>query len=223
MAIYHLHARIVSRNKGRSVVAAAAWQAGCRLRDERTGLMSDFEGARTIAFSEIILPEGAPDRICDRGVMWNKVEARETRRDAQLARQYDVALPDEFNLDQSVAALLSFARVIAREGFPVDVSLTARPDEAGRIRHHGYLLFPTRPLAGETFGAKAREWNRRGKLTAVRAAWADVLNNGLDALGVESRVDHRSNKDRGLPVDPGAHVGIVPRLIAEREATGVRR
>ena len=218
MAIYHFHARVISRSRGRSVVAAAAWQAGCRLRDNRLGLVSDFEGERNIAFADMILPEGASHRLRAREILWNAVEAREKRKDAQLARQYDVAMPDEFDLAQSVATLLRFAHVvIAREGFPVDMSLTASSDGSGRVRHHGYLLFTTRRLSGETFGSKAREWNTRSKLTDVRAAWADILNEGLAALGLAARVDHRSNKDRGVADDPGAHVEIVARIVAKRE------
>ena len=60
MAIYHLSVRIIGRSTGRSVVAAAAWQNACRLRDDRLGRVSDFTGKRDVAFSAVLIADGAP-------------------------------------------------------------------------------------------------------------------------------------------------------------------
>jgi MobA/MobL family len=46
MAIYHLHAKIVQRNKGQSAVAAAAYRSGSLLIEETTGITHDYTQKR---------------------------------------------------------------------------------------------------------------------------------------------------------------------------------
>ena len=218
MAVYHFHARIIRRSVGRSVIAASAWQNACRLRDERLGRYSDFTGDRTVTHSAILLPEGSPAAFSVREDLWNAVEAVEIRKDAQLARQYDLSLPDEFDLPNSVDALRRFAGAqIVASSFPVDVTIVEILGDGSSPHRHGYLLFPTRPLADGRFAQKPREWNTRQKLAALRAEWADVLNASLQALGCDDRVDHRSNADRGIPREPDPHISIAARRIAWRE------
>lgn len=217
MTIYHFHARIIGRGAGRSVVAAAAWQNACRLRDERLGQFSDFGGRRKVTWCGLVLPVDAPVAYLDRETLWNAVEAAEVRKDAQLARQFDVAIPDEFDLADAVATLRRFAeQVLVQEGFATDLTLIESGEAATGKRHHGYVLTPTRPLIDGRFGRKLREWNTRKRLVEVRAAWANLLNEKLAERGIDTRVDHRSNKDRGIQVEPGEHVGIVATQIVRR-------
>lgn len=217
MAIYHFHARIIKRSVGRSVVAAAAWQNACRLFDARIGLVSDYTEQRQIGFSQILLPKDAPDNLADRETLWNAVESAEARIDAQLARQIDVALPDEFDLSESIDALRNFSTKALLDGFPADLTIIEHDDETGNQHRHGYILIPTRPIIDGAFGQKRRDWNGRQKLSELREAWADTLNNSLAASGFAARVDHRSNKDRGIETQPEDHIGIIPRQIARRQ------
>lgn len=217
MAVYHFHARIISRKIGQSVIATSAWQNACRLRDERLGRFSDFIGDRTVKRSEILLPEGAPARLGDREALWNAIEAAEIRKDAQLARQYDLSIPDEFNLPAATDVLRGFATdAIAAAGFPVDLTLVEVAADGQASHRHGYLLFPTRPIMGNGFGTKPVEWNTRQKLTALRAEWANALNAKLETLGHDVRVDHRSNAARGI-AEPQPHINKAARHIARRE------
>ena len=218
MAVYHFHARIIQRSVGRSVVAASAWQNACRLRDDRLGRLSDFTGDRTVKHSEILLPQGAPARLAEREALWNAVEAAEIRKDAQLARQYDVSLPDEFELGEAIDALRRFAiDSIITASFPVDLTLVEVAGDGSSLHRHGYLLFPTRPITAGRFDRKPVEWNRRQKLTALRAEWASVLNIKLEAHGHDTRVDHRSNAACGIATEPDPHISIAARRIARRE------
>ena len=82
MAIYHFSAKVISRASGRSAVAAAADRAAERLPDERLGRDHDFKAKSGVVHSEVLLPEGAPERWCDRATLWHEVEAGERRRDA---------------------------------------------------------------------------------------------------------------------------------------------
>ena len=95
MAIYHLHVKVIGRKSGSSAVASAAYRSGSRLRDERLDRSHDFSGKRGVVHSEVMLPENAPEVWRDRERLWNDVEAFEVRKDAQLAREVEFAIPRE--------------------------------------------------------------------------------------------------------------------------------
>src|SRR3546814_11043322 len=95
MAIFHLSVQVIGRAQGRSAVAAAAYRAAERLHDERLDRDHDFTNKPGVVHSEILLPEGAPERLSDRERLWNEVEAPEKRKAAQLSREVECALPRE--------------------------------------------------------------------------------------------------------------------------------
>lgn len=66
MAIYHFHTQSISRSKGRSSIAAAAYRSGTCITDERTGRVSDYTRKDDVIESQILLPEGAPEAFADR-------------------------------------------------------------------------------------------------------------------------------------------------------------
>ena len=78
MAIYHCSIKTVSRSGGRSAVAAAAYRAGEKLKDERCGLLCDYSRKQGVEHSEIVAPENAPAWATDREALWNAAEAAET-------------------------------------------------------------------------------------------------------------------------------------------------
>ena len=86
MAIYRFSAEIIGRGKGYSATAAAAYRAGERIEDERTGEVHDYRRRDGVLHAEILAPEGAPAWARDRAKLWNAVEQAERRRDAQLSR-----------------------------------------------------------------------------------------------------------------------------------------
>ena len=85
--------QVIARGTGRSAVAAAAYRASERLHDERQSRAHDFTAKEGVVHSEIMLPDGTPERWRDRATLWNEVEATEKRRDAQLAREMEFAIP----------------------------------------------------------------------------------------------------------------------------------
>jgi len=97
MAIFHFSAKIISRASGRSAVAAAAYRSADRLHDERLDRDHDFSNKSGVVHSEVMLPENAPDRLSDREKLWNEVEVTEKRKDAQLSREVEFAIPREMN------------------------------------------------------------------------------------------------------------------------------
>ena len=110
MAIYHLHVKVIGRKSGSSAVASAAYRSGSRLRDERLDRSHDFSGKRGVVHSEVLLPENAPEAWSDRERLWNDVEAFEIRKDAQLAREIEIALPREMNQAQAIGLAQDFVR-----------------------------------------------------------------------------------------------------------------
>ena len=124
VAIYHLSAKVISRAGGRSSVAAAAYRTAGRLRDDRQGLEHDYSRKGGVVHSEIIAPENAPDWMRDRDQLWNAVEAVEKRRDAQLAREIEVALPRELDRGERLELLRGFVqREFVDRGMIADVAV----------------------------------------------------------------------------------------------------
>ena len=97
MAIYHFSAKVICRANGSSALAAAAYRSASRLHDERLDRHHDFSNKAGVVHSEVMLPDGAPERLRDRDELWNAVEAGEKRKDAQLAREIEFAIPREMN------------------------------------------------------------------------------------------------------------------------------
>ena len=97
MAIYHCSIKIIGRSDGKSAVASSAYRSGEKLMDDRTGLIHDFTKKRGVVFTEVSLPAHAPPEYADRNVLWNAVEKAEKKSNAQLAREIEVALPNELS------------------------------------------------------------------------------------------------------------------------------
>src|SRR6202012_3294980 len=110
MAIYHLHVKVIGRKSGSSAVASAAYRSASRLRDDRLERRHDFFGKRGGVHSELMLPEHAPEAWSDREQLWNDVEAFEVRKDAQLAREVEFAIPREMGERDGIELARDFVR-----------------------------------------------------------------------------------------------------------------
>ncbi len=88
MAIYHLSMKPISRAQGRSATGAAAYRAGVKIVDERTGVVHDYTRKRGVLYTELILPGGGS---ADRSEFWNRIERHHKRGDAVLAREIEVS------------------------------------------------------------------------------------------------------------------------------------
>jgi ATP-dependent exoDNAse (exonuclease V) alpha subunit len=196
MASYHLSAQPVKRSEGRSVVAMAAYRAGKALKDHRRGTVADFSRRRGVVHEEIIVPEGCAEWLSDRETLWNHVEAIEQRRDAQLAREINMALPHELSHEERLALVRSFVREqFVSLGMVVDFAIHAPVPEKGDDprNFHAHVLLTLRqatPLGLRR--VKTREWNSDSMLMKWREAWAAHQNEILQARGQAARVDHRS-------------------------------
>ena len=152
MAIYHCSIKNISRSGGKSAVASASYRAGEKLEDRETGLTHDYTNKKEVAYSEIILCENAPREYQDRATLWNAVEEVEKQSNARLAREWEVALPNELTLDQSKELVRGFGQSLADEGMCVDVNIHWKDGN-----HHAHIMGTTRPIKGNG------EWGQKEK------------------------------------------------------------
>lgn len=212
MAIYHLSVKAISRSAGRSATAAAAYRAGCKIADERTGEIHDYTRKGGVQSADLVLPDGAPEWAFDRSALWNAAESAEKRKDACVAREFEVALPAELFAKSRKRLALEFAKEMAnREGCAVDVAIHA-PDKKGDDRnYHAHILRTTRKVAASGLGDKL-DTEKAGRkraddLQAVRARWAEMVNEALERDGHIEQVDHRSLNAQGVDREPTKHLG----------------
>lgn len=211
MAIYHLNVQVISRSSGRSAVAAAAYRAGDKLCDERYNKTQDYERKQHIKDNFIRVPQEAPEWVAKRESLWNGVESSEKRKDAQLAREVEVALPRELDAAQQRALLEGFVdREFVSKGMVADVAIHEPQASDGETNPHAHIMLTTRRLTPEGFGPKERDWNRKDLLKQWREKWALSVNDALESGGFDDRIDHRSYKDQGIEKVPGVHLGPEP-------------
>ncbi len=224
MAIYHLSVKPVSRGAGRSATAAAAYRAAERILDHTTGQVFDYTRKSGVEHAEIVLPTETAKRDInwarDRQELWNAAEVAEMRKDARVAREYEVALPQELTRAQRLELTRTFSQELAnRYGCAVDFAVH-RPHRQGDERNfHAHILTTTRQIEATGLGAKTSiEWAdtdrakwglRSGKeeIAEIRERWAMLTNEKLQTLGHEARVDHRSLEAQGIELEPTVHLG----------------
>lgn len=146
MAIYHCSAKGISRGVGRSATAAAAYRSGERIIDERTGEVYDYSKRTGVEHTEVILPNGG---FVTRSALWNAAEYAEKRKDAKVAREWEIALPDELNQQQRIELTRSFAtELVNRYGVAVDICIHAPGRHGDQRNHHAHILTTTRVCEG---------------------------------------------------------------------------
>lgn len=199
MAIYHLHCEIVKRSSGHSAVAGAAYQAHQKIHDERTGEVHDYTRRKGEVETGIIAPTSTPEWVHDRAKLWNAVERCENRKDAQLARSFDMALPHELTAAQRLELVRGFAKAeFADKGMVVDYAnhqphkRKVKNQEESNNNWHVHFKVTLREIGPEGFKSKKREWNSKEQMEQWRTAWATHTNRALERAGSAERVDHRS-------------------------------
>ena len=145
MAIYHMQAKVVSRGKGRSAVAASAYMSCSSVTNEYDGVHHDYTRKKGLMWEQVFLPENAPAEWQDRAALWNAVEDAEKSKDSRLAREFVVALPRELNADQQIDLLTEYIQQqFVADGMCADVGIHD-PDPPGH-NPHAHILLTIRPL-----------------------------------------------------------------------------
>ncbi|MGF7065676.1 Ti-type conjugative transfer relaxase TraA [Aminobacter sp. BE322] len=208
MAIYHLHVKVIGRKAGSSAVASAAYRSASRLRDERIDRSHDFTAKRGVVHSEVMLPEGAPEHLGDRERLWNEVEAVEVRKDAQLAREVEFAIPREMTQAQGIELARDFVQAeFVDQGMIADVNVHWDIGEDGMPKPHAHVMLTMRSVDENGFGQKVRDWNRTEMVERWRERWAEHVNERLAELDIDARIDHRSLEAQGIALEPQSQIG----------------
>lgn len=241
MAIYHYSIKVIKRSEGRSAVAAAAYRSGEKLINEWDGLTHDYTKKGGVVHTEILLPSHAPPDFSDRSVLWNSVEEIEKSRNAQLAREIEIALPVEFNREQQITLVRAYVRdTFVSAGMCADFAI----HDKGNGNPHAHIMLTMRPLKENgSWGTKCRkeydldehgqrirlpsgafkshrintaDWNEKAKAEKWRAAWAEYANRALEQKNIPERIDHRSYSRQGVEQIPTVHMGVAATQMERR-------
>lgn len=230
MAIYHSHMKSFGRGKGDSSVAAAAYRAGFDLVDEATGLSHSYSRRHGVDHAQMLAPHGSPAWCLDTQKFWNANEAAETRKNALVAREVEVALPQSLDQAQRKALALDLGQLLVdRYKVAVLVAIHTPSRNGDQRNHHVHLLMSARQIGSQGFGRRAgavfdgRQGEGSKAVKELRLAIAATINRHLDIAGIQKRVDPRKLRTqareaalqgnfelaRELTRTPGTHHGKV--------------
>jgi Ti-type conjugative transfer relaxase TraA len=208
MAIYHFSAKIISRANGSSALASAAYRSASRLHDERLDRHHDFSNKAGVVHSEVMLPDGAREHLADRETLWNAVEAVELRKDAQLSREVEFAIPRELDQAEGIRLAREFVdREFVACGMIADLNVHWDVGADGEPKPHAHVMLTLRDVDENGFGKKNRDWNRTDLLEKWRERWTEHANQRLAELDIDARIDHRSLEAQGIDLGPQHKIG----------------
>ena len=195
---------MVTRSKGGSCVASAAYIAGEKIKNERDGKIHDYRNKHEVVHKEILLPANAPPEYSNRAKLWNAAEAAEKRMNSQTARSINAALPKELSRADQIDLVRQFCeQCFVSQGMCCDFAI----HDKGDGNPHVHILLATRKVGKSGFTQKERAWNDKKLLMEWRERWADWCNHKLYFVS-DARVDHRSYKEQGVNKLPQIHLGV---------------
>ena len=176
-----------------------------------------------MVYSEIMLPDNAPLEFKDRETLWNVAEAKEKRCDARLAREIEVALQIEFDLQENKELLRAYIQEnFVSKGMIADFAVhdKKRYKSANSEPHHAdnphcHIMLTTRHVTPDGFKGKNRDWDEDTELIQWRKNWADINNRMFEQKGLSERINHRTLEAQGIDREPTVHMG--------HEATALER
>ena len=235
-----MSAKIVTRGRGKSAVAAAAYRAGEKIKNEYTGLTHDYTRKSGISYNAIMLPDNAPAEYMSRAILWNAVEKVEKASNSQLAREIEIALPRELSFEMQKWLVREYVRknftdhgMIADYAIHTDkenhnphchILLTMRPfrddgtwDDKQRKVYHldddGNKIYDPKKRQYKCSKVQTSDWNERHKAEEWRESWAQMCNTFLQRSDRPERIDHRSYKRQGKSQIPTVHLGVAAHQI----------
>ncbi|MCF9047467.1 MobQ family relaxase, partial [Acinetobacter nectaris] len=217
MAIYHFSVKNISRSEGRSAVACAAYRAAEKLVDNRYGKVQDYTRKLGVELAQIYAPDNINTDLLSRNELWNAVEDRENRKDATLAREFEIAFPHELNQEQRKEMLNDLcSRIVKKYNVVVDAAIHAphKNNDSDDRNYHAHILFTTRAIDLETglfADKKYRDFNKeKGSKTVKewRTEFAELTNHHLEKAGFSHvLVDHRSYAEQNIEKQATQHEG----------------
>lgn len=232
---FHFSVNIISRGKGKSAVASAAYISGEKIKNEWDGVTHDYTKKQGVISKEIFLPDHAPKEYKDRKTLWNSVELFEKNSNAQLARNFIISLPKELSIEENKKMIEEYIQTnFVKEGMIVDLAIHDESRD-GNQNIHAHIMTIVRPINEDgTWGQKSKKeyildekgekilnkngkpktrkvelttWNDKGNVEKWRENFSDLCNEYLAKNNIEKRVDHRSFKRQNSDYLPTIHLG----------------
>ena len=232
---FHFNISMISRGKSKSAVASAAYISCEKIKNEWDGEVHDYHNKKGLLHSEIFLPENVPIALKDRTTLWNSVELNEKASNAQLARNFIIALPKELSFEENKKLIIDFIQEnFASKGMIADLAIHDESDEENN-NIHAHIMTTLRPInekgqwqakskkeyilddygnkilnkngKPKTIKVELTDWNDRGNAEKWRESFAQICNQYLEKNHQEKRVDHRSYKRQGIEEIPTIHMG----------------
>lgn len=216
MAIYHFSVKAISRSDGRSVVACAAYRSGEKLVCNYYGKEQDYTRKTGVEHTQIYAPENTRTDLLNRQTLWNVVEKVETRKDSNLAREFEIAFPQELNAEQRKEMLNELClELVKKHGVIVDAAIHAPHTSSGsdERNYHAHIMFTGRQIdlgTGNFAKKRNRDFNKENSSETVRwwrEKFANIANKHLELAGYAATLDHRSYADQGNKLEATIHEG----------------
>lgn len=232
----HTHVDIVTRSKGASVIAKAAYNARDKLQDEYYGKTHDYSKKTDLVFSKIFLPEHIPKEFSNREYLWNEVEKIEKSKNSQLARNLLFELPRELNEQNRIKLISEFIEEnFTSKGMIADCSIHNPPASDHEEQPHAHILLTLREIDsegkwkpkcrkeyildenGEKIKLKSgnyksrkvnlNDWNEPDKAKEWRENFSKKANEYLARNNIDKRIDPRTFEEQGREELPQIHLG----------------
>lgn len=214
MAIYHFSVKAISRSDGRSVVACAAYRSGEKLVCNYYGKEQDYTRKTGVEHTQIYAPENTRTDLLNRQTLWNVVEKVETRKDSNLAREFEIAFPQELNAEQRKEMLNELClELVKKHGVIVDAAIHAPHTSSGsdERNYHAHIMFTGRQIdlgTGNFAKKRNRDFNKENSSETVRwwrEKFANIANKHLELAGYAATLDHRSYADQENGLEATTH------------------
>lgn len=243
MSNFHAHLKSISRADGRSATGAIAYRSGEKIIDSRTGNEFDYTRKKGVEHSQIFFPKNEENtrlEFYDRQTLWNAVEKKETKSNAQVAREFEFSIPHELNADQRKNMVNEFCKELSdRFGVVVDASIHApHGKNSDKRNYHAHVMFTTRRFENGQFTEKTREFSKNpydkkelekraeqgledfslrldGEKNAtelLRSVYEKIGNKHLESAGFAPDLDRRSLEAQGLNREAQVHEGAARQM-----------
>lgn len=232
----HTHVDIVSRSKGESVIAKAAYNARDKLKDDYYGKTHDYSKKDDLVFSKIFLPEHIPKEFSKREYLWNEVEKIEKSKNSQLARNLLFTLPRELNEEDRIKLISEFIEEnFISKGMIADCNIHNPTASDNEEQPHAHILLTLREIDeqgnwkakskkeyildenGEKIKLKSgnyksrkvnlNDWNEPDKAKEWRENFSKKANEYLARNNIDKRIDPRTFGEQGREELPQVHLG----------------
>lgn len=228
---FHAHQDTIGRSSGRTATGIAAYVTGQRMKDEETGRWLKRNHPGDVLAFGTVAPEGSPDYLTDNDQLmraWNDAQRADSRKNAQLARHWNIALSRDLTPDQQAEVMAAIAQQFTDRYGTMTTWAVHSPTGHGDARNaHGHIVHNMRMVTPDGFGPKVLEpvvfKTAKREMEWARGMIADTINQGLEKAGLDERVSHLSYDARGIDREAKRHLGDKQNqaeLKGERTPTG---